>query len=39
MTSVSKNVQVDKLNDIMNEYNNTYYSTIKVKPVGVKLIY
>ena len=36
MTSVSKNVYVDKLYDIMNEYNNTYYRTIKMKPADVK---
>ena len=36
MTSVSKNVQIDKLNDIVNKYNNTYNSTIKIKPVDVK---
>ena len=27
---------IDKLNDIVNEYNNTYHRTIKVKPVDVK---
>ena len=26
----------DKLNDILNEYNNTYHGTIKMKPVDVK---
>ena len=26
----------DKLNDILNEYNNTYHRTIKMKPVDVK---
>ena len=36
MTSVSKNVDIDKLDDIVNEYNNTYYRTIKMKPVDVK---
>ena len=35
MTSISK-VYIDKLNDIVNEYNNTYYTTIKMKPVDVK---
>ena len=35
-TSVSKNVYIDKLNDIVNEYNNTYHRTIKMKPVDVK---
>ena len=36
MTSVSKNVYIDKLDDIVNEYNNTYYRTIKMKTVYVK---
>ena len=36
MTSVSKNVHIDKLGDIVNECNNTYHSTIKTKPFGVK---
>ena len=36
MTSISKNVYVDKLDDIVNKYNNTYHSTIKMKPVDVK---
>ena len=36
MTSASKNVYINKLDDIVNEYNNTYHSTIKMKPVDVK---
>ena len=36
MTSVSKNVHIDKLDDIVGEYNNTYHRTIKIKPVDVK---
>ena len=36
MTSVSKNVYIDKLDGIVNEYNNTYHRTIKMKPVDVK---
>ena len=32
MTSVSKNVYIDKLDDIVNEYNNTYHTSIKMKP-------
>ena len=36
MTLISKNVHIDKLNDILNEYNNTYHRTIKMKPVDVK---
>ena len=35
MTSISKNVYIGKLDDIVNEYNNTYHRTIKMKPVGV----
>ena len=36
LTSVSKNVYIDKLDDMVNEYNNTYHRTIKMKPVDVK---
>ena len=36
MTSISKNVFVDKLDDIVNEYNNTFHKTIKMKPIDVK---
>ena len=36
MTSISKNVYIDKLDYIMNEYNNTYHRTIKMKPIDVK---
>ena len=36
MTSISKNVYIGKLDDIADEYNNTYHTTIKVKPVHVK---
>ena len=36
MTSISKNVCVDKLADIINEYNNTYHGTTKMKPANVK---
>ena len=35
MTSVSKNVYIDKLDDLMNKCNNTYHSAIKMKPVAV----
>ena len=38
MTSVSKNVYIDKLDDIVNKYSNTCHSTIKMKPVDVKII-
>ena len=33
MTSISKNVYID---DIVDEYNNTYHRTIKMKPIDVK---
>ena len=36
MASISKNVYINKLGDIINEYNNTFHSTIKMKPVDVK---
>ena len=36
MTSVSKDVYIDKLDDIVNEYNNTYHRTVKMKIVDVK---
>ena len=36
LTSISKNVYINKLEDIVNEYNNTYHRTIKMKPIDVK---
>ena len=36
MTSLLKNVYIDKLDDIVDEYNNTYLRTIKMKPPDVK---
>ena len=33
---MSKNVRIDKLNDKVNEYNNAFHRTIKMKPVDVK---
>ena len=36
MTSVSKNVYIDKLDDIVDKYNNAYQSTIKKKSVDGK---
>ena len=36
MTSISKNMYIDKLNDIVIEYNNTHHRTIKMKPVDVE---
>ena len=36
MTSISKNVYIDKLDDIVDESNNTYHTTVKMKPADVK---
>ena len=36
MTPISKSVYIDKLDDIVDEYNNTYHTTIKMKPADVK---
>ena len=36
MISISKNVNIDKLDDILNKYNNTYHRTITMKPADVK---
>ena len=36
MTSISKNVYIDKLDDIVKKYNKTYHTSIKMKPVDVK---
>ena len=38
MTSISQNVYIDKLADIINEYKNNCHSTIKMKPSGVHSI-
>ena len=35
MTSISKKMYINKLDDIVNKYNNTCHRTIKVKPVDV----
>ena len=36
VTSISKNVYIDKLDYIVNKYNNTFYRTTKIKPADVK---
>ena len=36
MTSISKNMYIDKLDDIVKKYNNTYHTSIKMKAVDVK---
>ena len=35
MTATGKNVYYDVLDDVVNKYNNTKHSTIKMKPAGV----
>ena len=36
MTSISQNMFIDNLDDIVNNYNSTYRRTIRMKPVDVK---
>ena len=36
MTTISKNVYIDKLGGMVNKYNNIYHRTIKMKPADVK---
>ena len=36
MTPISKTVYIDKLDDMVDKYNNANYSTIKMRPVDVK---
>ena len=36
MTSISKNVYIDKLDDAVHKYNNTYHITIRMKPIDVR---
>ena len=36
MTSISKNMCIDKLDDIVNKYNHTYYGATKMKNIAVK---
>ena len=31
--AISKNVYVNKLDDIVNKYNNTYHKTITIEPI------
>ena len=35
-TTISKNVYIDELSDVVHKYNNTNYNTIKTKPADVK---
>ena len=36
MTATGKNVYYDVLHDVVNKYNNTKHSTIKMKRIDVK---
>ena len=36
MTSISKNVYIDELDDILHKYNNKKHGKIKMKPIDVK---
>ena len=36
MTAISKNVYIDKLDDMVNKDNTTYHRTIKMKPIDEK---
>ena len=36
MTATGKNVYYDVLDDVVNKYNNTKHSNIKMKPIDVK---
>ena len=36
MTAISKNVYYDVLDDIVDEYNNTYHKTVGMTPIDVK---
>ena len=38
MTSITKNVYIDKLDDIVHKYNNKQHRTIKMKPIDVTYI-
>ena len=33
MISISKKVYIDKLDDIIDKYNNAYHRTVKIKPI------
>ena len=36
MTANSENVYLNVINDIVDEYNNTFHKTIKMKPIDLK---
>ena len=35
MTAASKNFYINKLDNIVDKYNNVYHGTIKIKPADV----
>ena len=37
MTSVLKNLYIDKLDDTVNKYNNTYHSTVEKKSIDINV--
>ena len=36
MASISNNVYIDKLDNIIDKYNNAYHRTVKIKPIDKK---
>ena len=36
MTSISKNICIDELDDIVNEHNNTFHRPVRIKPTEAK---
>ena len=36
MTSILKYVYINQLDDIVKKYNNTYHTSIKMKPIDIK---
>ena len=36
MTAISKNLYINKLDDIVKKYNSTYHTTIKMTPADIK---
>ena len=36
MTSISTSAYINKLDNVVNKYNNTYHGTVKMEPVDVK---
>ena len=36
MTVISKNVYIEKIDNIVNKHNNSYHQTNKIKPIDLK---